>query len=188
MLSATAPLSPQLAQQAERLLGGPLIEIYGCTEAGQVATRRTVEGELWQTFDTLTLSRLAGGDDAGDRFMVQGGHVTEPTPLADILQLETAQRFRLLGRANDLIHVAGKRSSLGHLNFQLNSIPGVVDGAFWLPEQVADGVVRPIAFVVAPTLDRRADHRRAARAAGGGVRAAPHRPRRRRCRAKPPAS
>ena len=35
------------------------------------------------------------------------------------------RRFRLLGRANDLIHVAGKRSSLAHLNFHLNRIEGV---------------------------------------------------------------
>ena len=46
-LSATAPLSPQLAAQAEAALGGQLVEIYGCTEAGQVASRRTTAGELW---------------------------------------------------------------------------------------------------------------------------------------------
>ncbi len=76
----------------------------------------------------------------------------EPTALSDILQLDDASHFRLLGRANDLVHVAGKRSSLGHLNHQLNSIPGVEDGAFWLPDDIADGIVRPVAFVVAPTL------------------------------------
>lgn len=150
VVSATAPLSPQLAQQAERAFGGPLIEIYGCTEAGQVATRRTAESELWLTFGELRLRREEAAD--GERFIVQGGHVTEPTPLADVLQLQDERRFRLLGRANDLIHVAGKRSSLSHLNYHLNSIEGVDDGAFWLPEEVADGVVRTVAFVVAPGL------------------------------------
>ncbi len=151
VLCATAPLSPQLALQAERVFGGPLVEIYGCTEAGQVATRRTVHGEVWRTFGALRLKREV---DAGqERFIVEGGHVVEPTPLSDVLQLESAQRFRLLGRANDLIHVAGKRSSLAHLNHHLNSIEGVVDGAFWMPDEVADGIVRPIAFVVAPGLD-----------------------------------
>ncbi len=156
LISATAPLSPQLAQQAEQVLGGPLIEIYGCTEAGQVATRRTVDGEHWQTFDGLSISRHAGPDQGVDSFVVQGGHVPAPTALADILQLETPSRFRLLGRANDLIHVAGKRSSLGHLNFHLNSIEGVIDGAFWLPDEIVDGVVRPVVFVVSHTLDSRA--------------------------------
>ena len=30
------------------------------------------------------------------------------------------------------------------------------DGAFWLPDEVAEGIVRPLAFVVAPTLSARA--------------------------------
>jgi acyl-coenzyme A synthetase/AMP-(fatty) acid ligase len=153
-LSATAPLSPQLAAQAEAALDGQLIEIYGCTEAGQVASRRTTAGETWHTMGALRITRLAEEQDSGEgeRFIVTGGHVVEPTPLADVLVLHSDTHFRLLGRANDLIHVAGKRSSLAHLNFHLNRIPGVDDGAFWLPDEVAEGIVRPVAFVVAPTL------------------------------------
>jgi acyl-coenzyme A synthetase/AMP-(fatty) acid ligase/3-hydroxymyristoyl/3-hydroxydecanoyl-(acyl carrier protein) dehydratase len=152
-LSATAPLSPQLAAQAEAALHGPLIEIYGCTEAGQVASRRTTAGEIWTTLGALRIdTQMADGEEG---FVVSGGHVLEPTPLADVLVLQDAWHFRLLGRANDLIHVAGKRSSLAHLNFHLNRIAGVDDGAFWLPD-ASDGddagVVRPVAFVVAPAL------------------------------------
>jgi acyl-coenzyme A synthetase/AMP-(fatty) acid ligase len=150
VLSATAPLSPQLAEQAEAAFGGVLIEIYGCTEAGQVATRRTSQGDQWRAFAGLRLWREEGAE--GERFLVQGGHVIEPTPLADVLELQDEQRFRLLGRSNDLIHVAGKRSSLAFLNFQLNRLPGVQDGCFWMPDEVVEGVVRPVAFVVAPEL------------------------------------
>lgn len=159
VLCATAPLSPQLARQAEALLGGPLVEIYGCTEAGQVASRRTALTERWQTFGDLHLERRVGdGDDADggeEQFWVHGGHVVEPTRLSDVLVLDDARHFRLLGRANDVINVAGKRSSLAHLNYHLNSIPGVQDGAFWLPDDQPDAVVRPVAFVVAPELDAR---------------------------------
>ncbi|HEU4459150.1 MAG TPA: AMP-binding protein [Methylibium sp.] len=158
LLSATAPLSPQLALEAERAFGGPLVEIYGCTEAGQVATRRSVHTEVWQCFGALRVR--AELVDGVERFVAEGGHVAEPTPLADILAIEPGsgaegdgRRFRLLGRSNDLIHVAGKRSSLAHLDYHLNSIEGVEDGAFWLPDEVADAVVRPVAFVVAPKLD-----------------------------------
>lgn len=150
VLSATAPLSPQLAAQAEACFGGRLAEIYGCTEAGQVAARRTTAGETWTTLGELRLWREQ--DEQGERFMVAGGHVVEPTPLADVLELQDERRFRLLGRANDLIHVAGKRSSLAHLNYHLNRIDGVEDGAFWMPAEAADGVTRPLAFVVAPGL------------------------------------
>jgi acyl-coenzyme A synthetase/AMP-(fatty) acid ligase len=153
VLSATAPLSPQLARHAELAFGARLIEIYGCTEAGQVATRRTTEGELWSTFADLRVRAEPG--IAGEQFVVSGGHVAEPTPLGDVLDLLDSQRFRLLGRANDLIHVAGKRSSLAHLDFKLNHVDGVEDGAFWLPDEVSDGVVRPVAFVVAPNRSAR---------------------------------
>jgi acyl-coenzyme A synthetase/AMP-(fatty) acid ligase len=155
ILSATAPLSPQLAAQAEEATGGMLIEIYGSTESGQVATRRPTQSEVWETFGQI---RVHAEHDAegGERFIFEGDFIPEPTPLADVLELVDERRFRLLGRANDLIHVAGRRSSLGYLNYHLNSIPGVVDGAFWLPDDVTDGVVRPVAFVVAPALDAHA--------------------------------
>jgi hypothetical protein len=122
-----------------------------------VASRRTTAGLTWRTLGALRITR-EGGDDE-ERFIVAGGHVIEPTPLADVLELDNATHFRLLGRANDLVHVAGKRSSLAHLNFHLNRIEGVEDGAFWLPEetpdQTPDGIVRTIVFVVAPRLTAR---------------------------------
>ena len=152
ILSATAPLSPQLAAQAEQATGGVLLEIYGSTESGQVATRRTTESEVWETFGQIRVHAEPGEGDGPERFIFDGDFLPQPTPMADVLELLDERRFRLFGRANDLIHVAGRRSSLAHLNYHLNSIAGVDDGAFWLPDEVADGVVRPVAFVVAPTL------------------------------------
>jgi acyl-coenzyme A synthetase/AMP-(fatty) acid ligase len=151
---ATAPLSPQLAARAESALAAPLLEIYGCTEAGQIATRRTTANAEWRTFADLQLS---GNHEWA---VVQGGHVPQPTPLADVLEVLDEHTFRLLGRSNDLINIAGKRSSLAHLNYHLNSIHGVDDGAFWLPEEAeaesaqdtTGQVVRMVAFVVAPGL------------------------------------
>jgi acyl-coenzyme A synthetase/AMP-(fatty) acid ligase len=146
-LCATAPLAPQLAVLAEGRLHAPLLEIYGCTEAGQVASRRTTAGAEWHTYDGLALR----GD--GAESVVEGGHVPQPTLLADVLEVVDAQHFRLLGRSNDLINIAGKRSSLSHLNYHLNAIDGVRDGAFWLPaDDGVGGPARLVAFVVAPNV------------------------------------
>jgi acyl-coenzyme A synthetase/AMP-(fatty) acid ligase len=142
IVSATAPLSPQMAREAEARFAAPLYEIYGCSEAGQLATRRTATTSQWHCFDGITLRQ----DDRGS--WAQGDAVGDETLLSDIIELFDNTHFLLHGRTADLVNIAGKRSSLAHLNFHLNSIPGVVDGAFVMQE----GTERLTAFVVAPGL------------------------------------
>ncbi len=148
IVSATAPLSVGLARDAEERTHAHLYEIYGCTEAGQVASRRTALSPEWQAFDGLRVS------SQGDQAMVAGGHVERPTPLMDIIEpIGDGSRFLLHGRIADMVNIAGKRNSIGYLDHQLAAIPGVVDGAFFMPdEEDVDGVTRLMAFVVAPTL------------------------------------
>ncbi|MEO7742471.1 MAG: AMP-binding protein [Usitatibacter sp.] len=148
MVSATAPLSVGLARAAEDRTGAVVHEIYGCTEAGQVATRRPAREVEWEAFDGLRLT------SEGDRTTVSGGHVETPTPLSDIIELlGDGRRFLLHGRSADMVNIAGKRNSLGYLNHQLTSIGGVADGAFFVPdERETDGVTRLVAFAVAPGL------------------------------------
>jgi acyl-coenzyme A synthetase/AMP-(fatty) acid ligase len=148
IVSATAPLSVALAREAEARTGAAVHEIYGCTEAGQVATRRPTSTAEWEALDGLRLA------SEGDLASVSGGHVEQPTPLQDILEVRPDGRhFLLHGRSADMVNIAGKRNSLGYLNHQLTSIPGVADGVFFLPEAVEpDGVTRLTAFAVAPGL------------------------------------
>jgi acyl-coenzyme A synthetase/AMP-(fatty) acid ligase len=152
IVSATAPLSPALAREAEMRTQAQLFEIYGCTEAGQVATRRTAQSAEWTALDGVKLW------NDGGRTMVAGGHVENPTPLQDVIEiLGDGTRFLLHGRAADMVNVAGKRNSLGYLTHQLLSIEGVRDGAFYLPEgDETDTVTRLMAFAVAPGMDARA--------------------------------
>lgn len=148
ILSATAPLSPALARQAEDMYRTEVLEIYGCTEAGSIATRRTVEGNVWRTYDEMGLYRR------DDQCFVVGPSVEQPVALNDVIQLRSAHEFSLHGRLADLINVAGKRTSLSNLNHQLNEIDGVVDGAFFVPEEAPGTVSRLVAFVVAPGLSK----------------------------------
>jgi acyl-coenzyme A synthetase/AMP-(fatty) acid ligase/uncharacterized membrane protein len=147
ILSATAPLADDLAREAETRLAAPLYEIYGCTETGQLASRRTTAGPEWQLLADVGLHREA------DRIWAIGGHVEDKTYLNDTLELTGPDRFKLGGRNGDLVNIAGKRTSLGYLNHQLNAIPGVRDGIFMLPrDDGPDGIGRLTALVVAPTL------------------------------------
>jgi acyl-coenzyme A synthetase/AMP-(fatty) acid ligase len=144
VLCATAPLAPQLAATAEARFGAALHEIYGCTEAGQVATRRTVETNEWRTLPGISLR----GDGRGT--WASGGHIEGEVLLGDVIELRGSDRFLLHGRTSDLVNIAGKRTSLAHLNYQLNSIEGVLDGVFIVPDDEGEAVARLAAFAVAP--------------------------------------
>jgi acyl-coenzyme A synthetase/AMP-(fatty) acid ligase len=147
LLCATAPLSPQLAQEAESRFAAPLHEIYGCSEAGQVATRRTVRSEVWKALPGVRVSVTDKGA------WVKGGHVEAEIRLSDEIEMRGPGRFLLHGRTADLVNVAGKRTSLAYLNYHLNSIEGVLDGVFVVPPEQPDAPSRLMAFVVAPGLD-----------------------------------
>jgi acyl-coenzyme A synthetase/AMP-(fatty) acid ligase len=144
LLCATAPLSPQLAAQAEARFNAPLYEIYGCTEAGQVASRRTVKSSEWRALPGIRLRAHGKGT------WVSGGYVETEVLLADVIEMRGRETFLLHGRTADLVNVAGKRTSLAHLNYHLNSIEGVLDGVFVAPEVKGEAVVRLMAFAVAP--------------------------------------
>lgn len=147
LVSATAPLSLELAEELEARTQAPLLEIYGCTETGQLAVRRLARSQEWQLFAGVEFTR------EGDVMVAFGGHVEQPTPMNDDIELVAKDRFLLHGRKADLINIAGKRNSLANLNLQLNAIPGVVDGAFFMPDESSPGeVTRLTAVVVAPEL------------------------------------
>jgi acyl-coenzyme A synthetase/AMP-(fatty) acid ligase len=146
ILSATAPLPVSLAARAEACFGGRLVEIYGCTEAGQVATRRTAQEALWRCLDEIVLQQ----DEAGT--WASGAAVEGCVLLQDRIDQSEPGRFLLGGRSADLVDVAGKRASLVHLNHQLISIDGVQDGVFLPPEATGERVARLAALVVAPGL------------------------------------
>jgi acyl-coenzyme A synthetase/AMP-(fatty) acid ligase len=142
VLSSTMPLAAELARAVEKLWRAPLYEIYGSSEAGMIAMRRTASEDAWRLVPGLRISERDG------TLWVQGNHVREPQPMLDRVQRLDAERFTLLGRKTDLVKIAGKRSSLDALNAALLGVEGVEDGVFFAPEGAAGK--RLIAFVVAP--------------------------------------
>jgi acyl-coenzyme A synthetase/AMP-(fatty) acid ligase len=144
VLSATAPLSAELARAAEARFAVILCEIYGCSEAGQIAVRRTALTQEWHCLDGIVLRQNAAGTWAS------GTPIAEATLLSDLIELHDPQRFSLYGRIADLVNVAGKRTSLAHLNHHLNAVEGVLDGVFVAADGIGDAVNRLTAFAVAP--------------------------------------
>jgi acyl-coenzyme A synthetase/AMP-(fatty) acid ligase len=150
IVSATAPMTPELARQAEEAFQTQVLEIYGSTESGQIAARRTAESPVWRLWPDVKLTTR------DDQVFAHGGHVEQITPLCDVIEILGDHEFLLHGRTADLVNVAGKRSSFGYLNAQLTAIPGVIDGAFFhgkADRAGSTGVTRLAAVVVAPALN-----------------------------------
>ena len=148
VVCATAPLSTELAQDIEARCHAPLLEIYGSTETGQIASRRSAQTAQWQLFPGIKLIV------EGDCVRACGGHIETLTALSDLIEPMADEHFLLHGRIADLINIAGKRHSLASLNHLLSTIPGVLDGAFYMPDETGDDhITRLAACVVAPGLD-----------------------------------
>jgi acyl-coenzyme A synthetase/AMP-(fatty) acid ligase len=148
VMSATAPLALELARDVEARYQTRLLEIYGSTETGQIALRRPATSIAWRLWPGVSLSTV------NDQTFAHGGHVEQRTLMCDVIESVGADEFLLHGRTADLVNVAGKRSSFAYLNAQLNAIPGVIDGAFFLRDGISGdtGVARLGALVVAPNL------------------------------------
>ncbi len=101
-------------------------EVYGSTETGGVAARGRADGEdFWTPFPcvrwTIRNGRLCvespflspGLPRDGDGFFVTGDRARE----------ETDGRFELLGRADGIVKVAGKRVSLDGVEARIKALP-----------------------------------------------------------------
>lgn len=145
VISATAPLPAELAARAEAAWQAPVLEIFGATEVGSIASRRTVREEAWTPYPGVVLEWRDGVAE-----VVAPG--VPRRPMADLLEELPDGRFRLVARGSDIIKRGGRRASLAGLNSILARLPGVQDSAFLVPDPAAGraGIERPIAFVVAP--------------------------------------
>jgi acyl-coenzyme A synthetase/AMP-(fatty) acid ligase len=115
-----------------------------------MASRRTVDGDLWRFYDGIVSEEKDGV------VYISADHLPESVPLNDFIEVQSDARFKLLGRHADLVNIAGNRASLSDLNLKINAIEGVRDGVFIMPDtQVDDDVWRLAALVVAPDLENK---------------------------------
>ena len=145
IVSATAPLSADLAAQAEARLGAPLIEMFGSTETCVIAHRRTASETDWILHEGVTLQPQPDGT------LVNARHLQQAVALQDIVEVLPGGRFRLRGRNADLLEIAGKRASLADLTRRLQSLDGVRDAVvFQLEAEPGSPIQRIAALAVAP--------------------------------------
>jgi acyl-coenzyme A synthetase/AMP-(fatty) acid ligase len=142
VLTATAPLAQELALAIEDKYDTELREVYGCSEAGSMAVRRTAHTDIWQRFSELRFQTNELG-----QIEVNADHLPEVVTLEDTIELVDADHFRLGGRSGDQVKIAGKRGSLDEVNKVLVSFPALIDGVVFFPPQERT-VPRLVALVI----------------------------------------
>ncbi len=110
-LCSGGPLDPAIAAEFERRAGWPVLQVYGSTETGGIAVRRgsgpiePFPGLAWKSreSDGRLVIKSAWQDRPSD------WHCTD-----DVVAVEEGT-FRLLGRADSVVKIGGRRFSTGEV-------------------------------------------------------------------------
>ncbi|MEE9493337.1 MAG: AMP-binding protein [Gammaproteobacteria bacterium] len=124
-ISAAAPLSAELSAQWKQQNAGDILEIYGSTETGIIAYRQQNIATDWTAFPAVSLSTEKDLLKVCSPFVSQ--HWAAGFQTADRVRLENDRSFQLLGRADSIVKIAGKRISLSKIENRLLSCDGVAD-------------------------------------------------------------
>jgi acyl-coenzyme A synthetase/AMP-(fatty) acid ligase len=120
-LCSGAPLDPAVGAQFERLAGSPVLQVYGSTETGGIATR--IGSGPWRAFPALAWQRRR----SDGRLLVKSTWQDPPDDwyvTGDAIAVE-GETFRLLGRADSVVKVGGRRFSTGEVVQAALAEPGI---------------------------------------------------------------
>ena len=132
IVASTLSLPVALAKAVEEKWRVPVVEIYGSTETGALATRRTAMDEWWTPLRDVNLHQQI--NDETSQVLASGSHIDVPVRLGDELRLNPDGRFLWLGRSADMLKIGGKRASLSALNQLIAELPGVEDASYFVPD------------------------------------------------------
>lgn len=121
VVSSAAPLARADSLKVGRLLGAPVREIYGSSETGAIAWRMQQPDQADAHWHALPGNRLEPG--VGGTLTLRSTYLGEPDSFAlpDRVEFDQDGGFRLLGRADSIAKVEGKRVSLAAIERQLQA-------------------------------------------------------------------
>jgi acyl-coenzyme A synthetase/AMP-(fatty) acid ligase/3-hydroxymyristoyl/3-hydroxydecanoyl-(acyl carrier protein) dehydratase len=173
VVSSGAPLDAETAARVAEQLGEAPYEMLGSTETGAVAVRRrSLHGEAWSPLPGVEVACEA---DSG-RLVVTSALASEGEDLGrgrrrfrmgDRVELRSDGSFLLLGRADRIVKIGGKRLSLPDMERQLEAHAWVTEAALIALERASE--LRVHAVVVASETGRAALAEMGRRALGAGL-------------------
>ncbi|VAW77140.1 hypothetical protein MNBD_GAMMA13-799 [hydrothermal vent metagenome] len=137
-VSAAAVLDSETARHWQQQQTRAILEIYGSTETGVVAHRCQDSDPAWRRFDAVSLSANTGLLQVTSPFVSEKWKGSFQT--ADRVKQLTEDRFQLLGRADSVVKIGGKRVCLAAIEQKLTTCRGVIDAAVLAVS--ADGPLR----------------------------------------------
>lgn len=125
--SSGAPLAAATSRTLHARFGWRVTEVFGSTETGGIGWREDPAAP-WEPFPGV---RIAVGPE--DALLLESPLLPRdaPRPLrcGDRVSCRTDGRFELLGRADGVVKVGGKRVSLREVEERLSALPGVHEAA-----------------------------------------------------------
>ena len=131
-LSSTGLLVEEEVERFEKQYNTKIIQLFGSTETGGVAIKRGVN-PYWEPLEGVRVTR-----NHESRMVVDSPYLSShlfeekialmkrPYTTTDIIEIEEKQ-FKLLGRANEIIKISGKRISIVELENLMENAFGVND-------------------------------------------------------------
>ncbi len=120
-LSSGGPVNPAVTADFRTRAGSSIVEVYGSTETGGIATRR--DGGRWMPFPGLRWTSRHGDG----RLLITSPWQEKPGEwyCTDDVVEPAEQAFRLLGRADSIVKIGGRRMSTGEVTQAALAHPGV---------------------------------------------------------------
>ncbi len=124
IFSSGGHLPEQAAEQINNACGVAVTEIYGSTETGGIAWRKSNLNKNWRTFHDVQLEL-----HADNRVQLSSPYlpIGKPYFLEDQLQFHAEGDFSLLGRVDRIVKIESKRLSLADMEQTLNQHPQTLE-------------------------------------------------------------
>ncbi len=127
-VASAGALPETVALRWHELYGTDILEIYGSSETGVIASRHQRSSHDWEPAPKVTVTNNSDGLlCVTSPFTMAGEGQTLIT--GDAATLHESNRFTLHGRADSIVKIAGKRISTTAIEKALQSCEGVLDAA-----------------------------------------------------------
>lgn len=122
IFSSGAPLAEQASRRASEQLGCPITEVYGSTETGGIAWREQTASTHWQCLPNV---EVTVGEETR-LLRIRSPHLPDHDWFTTADRAEQGDAgFSLLGRADRIVKVGGKRISLTQVEDEIRRNPWV---------------------------------------------------------------